>query len=42
MTDPDFADKTYVEPLVPEILEKIIEKEKPDALLPTIGRTDGS
>ncbi len=37
MTDPDFADKTYVEPLVPEILEKIIEKEKPDALLPTIG-----
>jgi len=37
MTDPDFADKTYIEPLVPEILEKIIEKEKPDALLPTIG-----
>ena len=37
MTDPDFADKTYVEPLVPEIVEKIIEKEKPDALLPTIG-----
>ncbi len=37
MTDPDFADNTYVEPLVPEILEKIIEKEKPDALLPTIG-----
>ena len=37
MTDPDFADRTYVEPLVPEILEKIIEKEKPDALLPTIG-----
>ena len=37
MTDPDFADSTYVEPLVPEILEKIIEKEKPDALLPTIG-----
>ena len=37
MTDPDFADKTYVEPLVPEILEKIIEKEKPEALLPTIG-----
>ena len=37
MTDPDFADKTYVEPLVPEILEKIIEKENPDALLPTIG-----
>ena len=37
MTDPDFADKTYVEPLVPEILEKIIKKEKPDAILPTIG-----
>ena len=37
MTDPDFADKTYIEPLVPEVLEKIIEKEKPDALLPTIG-----
>ncbi|MYE61095.1 MAG: carbamoyl-phosphate synthase large subunit [Candidatus Dadabacteria bacterium] len=37
MTDPDFADNTYVEPLVPEILEKIIEKEKPDVLLPTIG-----
>lgn len=37
MTDPDFADKTYIEPLVPEILEKIIKKEKPDALLPTIG-----
>ena len=37
MTDPDFADRTYVEPLVPEILEKIIEKERPDALLPTMG-----
>ncbi len=37
MTDPDFADRTYVEPLVPAMLEKIIEKEKPDALLPTIG-----
>lgn len=37
MTDPTFAHKTYIEPLVPEILEKIIEKEKPDALLPTIG-----
>ncbi len=37
MTDPDFADRTYVEPLVPEILEKIMEKERPDALLPTIG-----
>ncbi|NIP29364.1 MAG: carbamoyl-phosphate synthase large subunit [Candidatus Dadabacteria bacterium] len=37
MTDPEISDKTYVEPLVPEIVEKIIEKEKPDALLPTIG-----
>ena len=37
MTDPDFADRTYIEPLVPAMLEKIIEKEKPDALLPTIG-----
>ena len=37
MTDPDFADRTYVEPLVPEDTGKIIKKEKPDALLPTIG-----
>src|SRR5574341_1166722 len=37
MTDPEFADATYVEPLVPEILEKIIAHEKPDALLPTVG-----
>ncbi len=37
MTDPDFSHRTYVEPLTPEILEKIIDKEKPDALLPTIG-----
>ncbi|MDO8462204.1 MAG: carbamoyl-phosphate synthase large subunit, partial [Deltaproteobacteria bacterium] len=37
MTDPDFADRTYIEPLVPEIVEKIIEKERPDALLPTLG-----
>ncbi len=37
MTDPDFADRTYVEPLVLEKLRKIIEREKPDALLPTIG-----
>lgn len=37
MTDPEFADATYVEPLVPEIVEKIIEKEKPDAVLPTLG-----
>ncbi|NLC71516.1 MAG: carbamoyl-phosphate synthase large subunit [Desulfuromonadaceae bacterium] len=37
MTDPDFADRTYVEPVTPEILALIIEKERPDALLPTLG-----
>ena len=37
MTDPTFADRTYIEPLVPGIVEKIIEKERPDALLPTLG-----
>ncbi|MDD2364956.1 MAG: carbamoyl-phosphate synthase large subunit [Desulfuromonadaceae bacterium] len=37
MTDPDFADRTYIEPVTPEILAKIIEKELPDALLPTLG-----
>src|ERR1044071_526813 len=37
MTDPEFADRTYVEPLAPEVLETIIEREKPDALLPTLG-----
>ncbi|MGB7292659.1 MAG: carbamoyl-phosphate synthase large subunit, partial [Thermodesulfobacteriota bacterium] len=37
MTDPTVADRTYIEPLVPEILEKIIEKELPQALLPTLG-----
>jgi carbamoyl-phosphate synthase large subunit len=37
MTDPDFADRTYVEPVTPEFLEKIIEKERPDAILPTLG-----
>jgi len=37
MTDPDFADRTYVEPVTPEILAKIIEKERPDAILPTLG-----
>ncbi len=37
MTDPEFADRTYVEPLLPEIAERIIEREKPDALLPTLG-----
>ena len=37
MTDPDFADRTYIEPVTPETLAKIIEKERPDALLPTLG-----
>ncbi len=37
MTDPDFADRTYIEPVTPEVLAKIIEKERPDALLPTLG-----
>ena len=37
MTDPELADATYVEPLTPEILAKIIERERPDALLPTVG-----
>ncbi len=37
MTDPDVADATYVEPITPEIVEKIIAKERPDALLPTMG-----
>jgi len=37
MTDPDFADRTYVEPVTPEVLTRIIEKERPDALLPTLG-----
>lgn len=37
MTDPEFADRTYIEPLTPEFVAKIIERENPDALLPTIG-----
>ncbi|MGB6423965.1 MAG: carbamoyl-phosphate synthase large subunit, partial [Solirubrobacterales bacterium] len=37
MTDPEFADATYVEPLRPEVVARIIEKERPDALLPTLG-----
>lgn len=37
MTDPDLADATYLEPLTPEFVEKVIAKEKPDALLPTLG-----
>ncbi len=41
MTDPEFADATYVEPMTAEILELIIERERPDALLPTIGGQTG-
>src|SRR5436190_6261639 len=37
MTDPELAERTYVEPLLPEIVEKVIARERPDALLPTLG-----
>src|SRR3984957_4238106 len=37
MTDPEFAHRTYVEPITPEVVRKIIERERPDALLPTLG-----
>jgi len=37
MTDPDLADSTYIEPITPDVVEKIIERERPDALLPTVG-----
>ena len=37
MTDPEFAQRTYVEPITPEVIEKILEREKPDAILPTLG-----
>ncbi|WP_026098075.1 carbamoyl-phosphate synthase large subunit [Kamptonema formosum] len=41
MTDPEMADRTYIEPLTPEILEKIIAKERPQAILPTMGGQTG-
>jgi len=41
MTDPDFADRTYIEPLTAEVLEGIIERERPDAVLPTLGGQTG-
>ena len=41
MTDPELADATYIEPITPEIVEKIIERERPDALLPTLGGQTG-
>ena len=37
MTDPELADATYIEPITPEIVARIIDKERPDALLPTMG-----
>ena len=37
MTDPEFADRTYIEPVTPEVVEKIIKRDRPDALLPTMG-----
>src|SRR5512140_985884 len=37
MTDPDIADATYIEPITPEMVTKVLEKEKPDAILPTMG-----
>lgn len=37
MTDPEMADKTYIEPIIPEVVAKVIEREKPDAILPTLG-----
>ncbi|MCK4778345.1 MAG: carbamoyl-phosphate synthase large subunit, partial [Actinomycetia bacterium] len=41
MTDPEFADRTYIEPITPRFVEKVIKKEKPEALLPTIGGQTG-
>ncbi len=41
MTDPPMADRTYVEPVTPDIVEKIIKKERPDAILPTLGGQTG-
>lgn len=41
MTDPEMADRTYIEPVTPEVVAKIIEKERPDALLPTLGGQTG-
>src|SRR4028119_353116 len=41
MTDPEMADATYIEPITPEVVARIIEKERPDALLPTMGGQTG-
>ncbi|HEY7532373.1 MAG TPA: hypothetical protein VH681_06255, partial [Nitrospiraceae bacterium] len=37
MTDPELADRTYIEPITVDVVEKVIERERPDALLPTMG-----
>ncbi|MEN6337193.1 MAG: carbamoyl-phosphate synthase large subunit [Phycisphaerales bacterium] len=41
MTDPELADRTYIEPITPEVVEKVIQREKPDSLLPTLGGQTG-
>jgi len=41
MTDPETADRTYIEPVTPEVVERVIERERPDALLPTMGGQTG-
>jgi carbamoyl-phosphate synthase large subunit len=41
MTDPEMADRTYVEPVTPEVVERVIERERPDAILPTMGGQTG-
>ncbi len=41
MTDPDFADRTYIEPITPDVVARIIEREQPDAVLPTLGGQTG-
>ena len=41
MTDPGLADRTYIEPITPECVAKVIERERPDALLPTLGGQTG-
>lgn len=41
MTDPEFADRTYIEPMTPQVMSMIVEKERPDAILPTLGGQTG-
>src|SRR5690625_1908157 len=41
MTDPNIADRVYVEPMTPEVIKRIIQKEKPDSILPNLGRQTG-